>query len=165
MDRQNYTNKSNNLLNQATYRAIPWDPTNTIKNKLISILKRVKNQTGLDNSTYKGLYTTGCASPKFYGFPKTYKLDTPLRPIVFSCGSATYGVAKELAKIFKPLGGKYPHHINSTHDFVKQIKQIALSPEECLSSYDVSALFTSVPVGPAIGVIKDLLEKRPPLSS
>ena len=32
-------------------------------------------------------------------------------------------------------------------------------PGECLSSGDVTALFTSVPVDPAIGIIKDLLEK------
>ena len=78
-----------------------------------------------------------------------------------SCGSATYGVAKELAKILKPLVGKSPHHINSTNNFLEQIKQLTLSPGECLSSYDVSALFTSVPVDPALDVIKDLLEKDP----
>ena len=47
MDRQCNINKSNNLLNQPTYRAIPQDPTNAIINKLISILKRAKNQTRL----------------------------------------------------------------------------------------------------------------------
>ena len=57
--------------------------------------------------------------------------------------------------------GKSPHHINSTHDFVEQVKHINLAPGECLSSYDVSALFTSVPVDPALKVIKDLLEKDP----
>ena len=31
MDRQDYINKSKHLLNQPTYRAIPWNPTNTIK--------------------------------------------------------------------------------------------------------------------------------------
>ena len=46
MDRQEYINKANSLLSQNTCRAIPWDSTNFIKNKLISILKRVKNQTG-----------------------------------------------------------------------------------------------------------------------
>ena len=34
-----------------------------------------------------------------------------------------------------------------------------LASGECLSSYDVSALFTSVPVDPALNIIKDLLEK------
>ena len=101
--------------------------------------------------------------PKFYGLPKIHKLDTPLRPVLSSCGSVTYGVAKELTKILKLLVDKSPHHINSTHDFVEQVKQLSLEPGECHSSYDVSALFTSVPVDPALGVIKDLLEKHPTL--
>ena len=65
--------------------------------------------------------------------------------------------------ILKPLVGKSPHPINSTHDFVEQVKHINLAPGECLSSYGVSALFTSVPVDPALKVIKDLLEKDPTL--
>ena len=76
-----------------------------------------------------------------------------------SCGSVTYGVAKELAKILKSLVCKFPHHINSTQDFVEQVKHITLAPGECLSSYDVYALFTSVPVDPALNIIRDLLEK------
>ena len=95
----------------------------------------------------------------FYGLPKIHKPDTPLRAIVSTCGSVTYGVTKELAKILKPLVGKSPHHLNSTQDFVEQAKHITLAPGECLSSYDVSALFTSVPVDPALNIIKDLLEK------
>ena len=153
MDRQDYINKSNNLLNQSTYRAIPHDPTNTIKNKLINILKRVKNQTGLESVTYKSMCPTGCVLSRFYGLPKIHKPDTPLRPIVTCCGSVTYDMAKDLTKILKPLVGKSPHHINSTHDFVEQVKHITLAPGVCLSSYDISALFTSVPVDPALRVI------------
>ena len=69
------------------------------------------------------------------------------------------GWPKELATILKPLVGKSPHHINSTQDFVEQARQFKLEPGECLSSYDVSALFTSVPIDPALSIIKDLLEK------
>ena len=159
MDRQDYINKANHLLNQSTYKSITKDPTNSIKNKLINILKRVKTKTGLDSNTYKSMYSTGCVPPKFYGLPKIHKPDTPVRPIVSSCGSVTYGVAKELAKILKPLVGKSPHHITSTQDFVEQARQIKLEPGECLSSYDVSALFTSVPIDPALNIIKDLLDK------
>ena len=159
MDKQDYINNANQLLNQNTYKVISKDPTNTIKNKLINILKGIKTKSGLGINTYKSMYPTGCVPPKFYGLPKIHKPDTPLRPIVSSCGSVTYGVAKELAKILKPLVGKSPHHINSTQDFVEQAKHFKLEAGECLSSYDVSALFTSVPIDPALNIIQDLLEK------
>ena len=109
------------------------------------------------------MYPTGCVPPKLYGLLKIHKLDTQLRPIVSSCESVTYGVAKELAKILKPLVGKSHHHISSTQDFVEQVRHITLVPGECLSSYDVSALFTLVPIDSALKIIKDLLEKDPTL--
>ena len=76
-----------------------------------------------------------------------------------SRGSVRYGVAKVLTRILKPLVGKSTTQIHSTQDFVKQAKKITFQPGECLSSYDVSALFTSVPVDPAMGIIKGLLEQ------
>ena len=106
MDKQDYIYKANQLLNQNTYKVISKDPTTTIKNKLINILRVIKTKTGLGSYSYKAMYPTGCVPPKFYGLPKIHKPDTPLRPIVSSCGSVTYGVAKELAKILKPLVGK-----------------------------------------------------------
>ena len=159
VDRQDYINKANQLLNQNTYKVISKDPTNIIKNKLINILKNIKTKSGLGTNIYKSMYPTGCVPPKFYGLPRIHKPDTPLMPIVSSCGSVTYGVAKELAKILKPLVGKSPHHINNTQDIVEQARWFKLEPGECLSSYDVSALFTSVPIDPALNIIKDLLDK------
>ena len=56
LDRQDYINKANQLLNQSTYKVITKDPTNTIKNKLINILKSIKTKTGLGTNTYKSMY-------------------------------------------------------------------------------------------------------------
>ena len=71
MDRQDYINKANSLLNQNTYRSILRDPTNTTKNKLISILKRVKYQRGLDSNTYKSMYPTGCVPLSSMAFSRS----------------------------------------------------------------------------------------------
>ena len=46
---------------------------------------------------------------------------------------------------------------------MEQVRHITLAPGECLSSYDVSVLFTSVPIDPALKIIKDLLVKDPTL--
>ena len=71
MDRQDYINKSNNLLVQSAYRLMPRDPTNKIKAKLVTMLRKVKNQTGLDSNTYKAMYPIGCSASKSYGLPRS----------------------------------------------------------------------------------------------
>ena len=147
-DKQDYINKTNQLLNQNTYKVISKDPTNTIKNKLINILKGIKPKTGLGINRYNSMYPTGCVPPKFYGLPKIHKPDTPLRPIVSSCGSVTYGLGWQVPT---------PHQQYSGLCWTGQTLQIGTG--ECLSSYDVSALFTCVPIDPALIIIKDLLDK------
>ena len=88
------------------------------------------------------------------GYPKPQRW-YPLRPIVSSRGSVTYGVAKVLAKFLKPLVGKSPNHIQSSSGFVNRVREVTLLPGECLCPYDVTALFTSVPIDPAVNIIKD----------
>ena len=48
----------------------------------------------------------------------------------------------------------------SRKHFVKQDNNVTLQPGECLSSYDVTALVTSVPVDPALDIIKGQSEQN-----
>ena len=84
----------------------------------------------------------------------------PLRPIISSIDSVTYETAKELARILKPLVGRSPHHVQNTKDFIHSTEGIKLKPDQCIMSYDVKALFTSVPIQPAINIIKKHLEDK-----
>ena len=115
MDQQDYTNKAQLIQHTNTYKVLPKDPTSQLKNKLISFLKDIKQTGGLSTHKYKQLYPTSAVPPKFYGLPKIHKTGTPLRPTVSSRGSITYGVAKELANIIKPLVGQ-SHTIAETHN-------------------------------------------------
>ena len=83
----------------------------------------------------------------------------PLRPIISSIGSVTHATTKELFRILKPLVGKSSHHVKNNMDFIQSIEGIQLKPEECIMSFDVEALCTSVPIEPAISRIKKLLEE------
>ena len=85
--------------------------------------------------------------------------DTPLRPIVSSVGSVSYETAKELSRILKLLVGKTEHHVKNAKDFIDSIQDIRLKPNECLVSYDVEALFTSVPIQAALNITKKKLEE------
>ena len=44
-------------------------------------------------------------------------------------------------------------------DFINKVREVTLLPGECLSSYDVTALFTSVSLDPTLNIIKNLLEQ------
>ena len=73
MNQEDYQKKALELLDQSTYKTLAADPTNKYKNKLISLLKTIKSEGGIDETTYKKLYPTGAGTPKFYGLPKCTK--------------------------------------------------------------------------------------------
>ena len=78
MDKQQYMDKATALLQDTnTYRTIPKDPTNKLKNKLIGILRDIKQTGGLKDTTYHKAYPTSAVPPKFYGLPKIHKVGTP----------------------------------------------------------------------------------------
>ena len=123
------------------------------------MLKNIKAEGGINEDTYKRMYPTGAGagSPKFYGLPKIHKPDRPLRPIVSSTCTVSYNTAKEMAKILKPLVGLSTHHLQNTKDFIQQLKDVKLQQDESIISYDVNALFTSVPIQPVLNIIKNKL--------
>ena len=86
MDREDYIHKSEELLQSSTYKILTTDPTTKHKNKLMFLLKSIKAEGGINESTYKRLYPTGAATPKYYGLPKVHKKEIPLRPIISSVG-------------------------------------------------------------------------------
>ena len=153
MDTEEYK-KAEELLQHSTYKSIPNDPTTRYKNKHINLLKIIKAEGGINEAVYKKLFPTGAGSPKFYGLPKVHKEGMPLRSIVSSIGAVTYATSKGLARILKPLVGRSSHHVQNIQGFIQQIKGIQLQPDQCIVSYGVKALFTSVPIQPAINIIK-----------
>ena len=94
VDREEYIQKSEELLHQPNYKILQSDPTNKYKNKLISLLKSINTEGGMDDNTYRRLHPTEAITPKCYGLPKVHKPGMPLRPIISSIGSVTNATAK-----------------------------------------------------------------------
>ena len=77
-----------------------------------------------------------------------------MHPIVSACGTATYNTAKFITKILQNYCGKTSSFVKDSTDCIKNIKHLSINPEEeTLVSFDVSALFTSIPVLVVLQVI------------
>ena len=78
----------------------------------------------------------------------------PMHPIVSACGTTTYDTAKFITKSLQNYCGKTSSFVKDSTDFIKKIKHLSINPEEeTLVSFDVSALFTSIPAPVALQVI------------
>ena len=79
------------------------------------------------------------------------------RPIVSACGTSTYNLAKYLTKILKVYVGHSSSFVKDSKDLTDKLQYIKLQDNEELVSFDVSALFTSIPVNQALDVINQLI--------
>ena len=73
-------------------------------------------------------------------------------------GSIFKEVEKHISKIIKPLTGKTPYYVKNSQDFVNKVKDTVVEEEETLVSYDVTALYPSVPQDEAIDLIQIRLQ-------
>ena len=89
--------------------------------------------------------------PKFYGLPKVHKIENPLRPIISSIGCFTHEPAKFLARILGPTAKQASaYSVKNSKEFVGRIKYVVVKDGYIMVSFDVSALFTSIPIKKAL---------------
>ena len=116
MDQQDYTNKGLALLQDTnTCKVLHNDPTPQLKNKLISLLKDIKQTGGLTTQKYKQIYPTSAVPTKFYGLPKIHKTGTPSDPL-YPVGGPSHMVLPRSFHTSSNLLLANPHIILKTHN-------------------------------------------------
>lgn len=97
--------------------------------------------------------------PRLYGLPKIHKEGSPIRPIVSFISSPTYHLCRYLDRWFKAATQFHsPHSVHNTFELVNCIKDVNPPPHSTLVSFDVTSLFTKVPLSPTVRHVESILQ-------
>jgi len=118
---------------------------------LTSIVQRILPKQISDSVIQKGSRLA-----HLYGLPKTHKKQLALRPILSATGTYNYKLAKWLDEKLKPLSIN-ASTVTDIFTFTEEIQGMEINDQDILVSYmyDVSSLFTNVPVNETIELLAE----------
>ena len=146
------------------------NPTSRVETELQKKLLELKKQESLTESEYWKLRPSESTPAALYGPPKVHKVnlqptddhltlpqDTvikiPLRPINSCIGSPTYELLKYLASILKLLQNNNEYSVKNAKEYADFVNNQTMEADEQIVSFDVTALFTSIPVDLALDIV------------
>ena len=117
--------------------------------ELESLVRRI-----LPTAIAESVRPSGSRLAHLYGLPKTHKKELAMRPILSATQTYNYALAKWLDDKLKPLVTNQ-YMISNTFEFVNEVHELVINNGDILVSYDVSSLFTNVPLEETIQLLTD----------
>ena len=166
LDRKLYINSVEEIIpDTSKFEKLNEDPTLKLEASLQRFLRKLREKNFFNETESKKLYPSGSASARIYVTPKMHKFSSSdlfpkLRRIVSSIGTFNYNLARFLCDLLSPL---VPHDYSckDTFSFVSQIKNANLS-KKFLVSYDVTSLYTNIPLQKTIDIVINLIFNHNP---
>ncbi|XP_046382342.1 uncharacterized protein LOC124153288 [Ischnura elegans] len=152
INRKDYQAKIKSLLEDTTYEKLKKDLTAKIEREVRDLIKR----SSISNEEQFHLLPLSARRPRLYRLPKIHKEGVPLRPIVSCIGSPTYALARYLANHLQPFIGQTGSCMKNSKEFIEVLKQLRISDNDILVSFDAVSLFTKVPIMESVDIIKRL---------
>ncbi len=143
------------LSDETTYKPLQCDPTSKHVTSISKTIDRL-----VSKPLAKQISPKETSIARAYGLPKVHKDGCPLRMIVSLIDWPCHNLAKWLQRFLRSLTANSPHSIDNPVQFLDTIKNVTVSPNECMVSFDVVSLFTSIPLDLA-REIRDLLTGTP----
>ena len=159
LDSTQYFNKLDDIVyDSSKFEIVPVD-----RNKKHPVIKREEHiarflksnlKVHMPENVYDKLVPSGSSPGKIYGMVKVHKKDYPLRPVVSMLNTPEYNLAKFLDDIIKPNIPK-SFMVDSSINFLDELKLTQLTPSDHMVSFDVKSLFTNVPLYFTISIIAE----------
>ena len=117
-------------------------------------LKVLKVNNFIDNKLYYYLKPTDLPAPRFHGQPKIHKPGVSICSIASCSGSPLYNL-KYIANILKAYVQDENNNAKNSTTFSNYIRNVPIKDDEITVSFDVSSLYTNIPIIDVLNIIKD----------
>ena len=155
LDNDDYKNRMEKLLENEEYLPVKNNPLNSCVKSLNEALKKVRVIPEKEKYLVKPENPT---LPRMYGLPKVHKNDNSMRPIINNIGSPTYKLAKWLVDKFNSFPKFKSSSIKNSFEVIEKLKDVKINKEDILVSFDVKALFPSIPIKEIPHLLKTWLQ-------
>lgn len=145
MDKLEYQEKLKMVTMESGFVKLEKDVTEKEGRKLVKLLMEFEKKGEIDRAKRLSLTVKALKCPVLFGLPKIHKPGVPLRPIVSYVDSPTYLVAKELARILRPIHGNSDYNVKDSGEMCDFLHRLRVPEGYVFASYDVVNLFGSVP--------------------
>lgn len=154
LDKEDYDNQMNDKITTGPYRQLRVDPLPGMVRHVEKTIKECKSLLGDATSRLK---ESSPVLPRIKGLPKIHKPGNEMREIVSAEGSPTHKLAKWLVKEFQSMPKPFESRsVSNTQEFASQLQASGdIQDDEIMVSFDVTALFPSVPVKEAINLLEE----------
>ena len=118
-------------------------------------LKVLKDNEFTDNKLYYHLKPTDSPAPRCYGQPNIHKPGVPIRHVVSYSGSPLNNLNKYIANIRKAYVKNKNNNTKNSTTFSNYIRTFPVEDDEIMVSFDVTSLYTNIPIIDTLNIIKD----------
>ena len=136
------------------------DPTKSLLTKFQRTLSKMRKENKFTNSEYFDIYPSDAIPPRMYGMIKAHKptKNFPMRAVVSTVGTVAHGTSKMLVDLIQPTLDKNTTRLKNSSSFVNEAKTWNIDNSEVQVSYDVVALYPSVPISKAVDAIMEIVQ-------
>ena len=154
-----YISKMNAILSDSSkFLKVPHeDPfliTVRLEDRINRMLAKLKELGTISYDLYNQLYASGSSPGILYGTAKIHKPNVPLRPILAAYNTSMYKLGKFLVKMLESLATNQ-YSLKNSYAFYNDITKFTANGPLFMVSYDISSLYTNVPVHQTIDILTE----------
>ena len=155
-DRDSYLSKMQQQLDEGDY-VIDNRKEKTLLDKLHKKISNQLRSMDIDLDDFKEKRKYLVSAPMLghmYLLIKVHKKNFPGRAVVSQVNDPTYKVCQILTNILNPLATSGQSYIENSYDLNKFLGQLSINPADIQASFDVVALYPSIPLPKALECVR-----------